>query len=242
MEVAEDCRVVNLSSLLTSGKFSDLRLVCESREFSVHKAILCSQSRVFNSACEGNFEESRSNVIKIEEFKADTVQRMLEFLYSGDYSVSQRADWSSGDAERIDDESSEYDVLTQSLASNEFGSNKPAVAKKDILCWHLNANAIGDYYDIKPLCTLARSKVETAVEADWSPDDFLHLLTETCTTRKTGDVEFHRLLGQIISKRLEDLAGLQDLDGLDMPADIATSVVVSSMERVRSLETKCMSE
>lgn len=56
METAGDCRVVNLSSLLTSGKFSDLRLVCEGREFSVHKAVLCSQSRVINAACEGNFE------------------------------------------------------------------------------------------------------------------------------------------------------------------------------------------
>lgn len=127
---------------------------------------------------------------------------------------------------------------TRSLNSSELDSNATAVTKKDVLCWHLNANAIGDYYDIEPLCLLARSKVQSAVEADWSPDDFLHLLKKTCTTRKTGDIEFHRLLGQIISKHLEDLTGLQDLDALDMPADIATSVVVSSAERVRSLQMK----
>lgn len=127
---------------------------------------------------------------------------------------------------------------TRSLNSTEIDSSATAITKKDVLCWHLNANAIGDYYDIKPLCVLARSKVQSAVETDWSPGDFLHLLTETCTTRKTGDVEFHRLLGQIISEHLEDLTGLQDLNSLDMPADIATSVVVSSVERVRSLEVK----
>lgn len=81
-------------------------------------------------------------------------------------------------------------------------------------------------------------RCRSAVETDWFPDDFLHLLTEACITRKTGDIEFHRLLGQIISKHPEDLAGLQNLDALDMPADIATSVVVSSAERVRCLEMK----
>lgn len=127
---------------------------------------------------------------------------------------------------------------TRSLNSSESDSTEAAITKKDVLCCHLNANAIGDYYDIQPLCMLARSKVQSVVETDWSPDDFLHLLTEACTTRKTGDIEFHRLLGQIISKHLEDLTGLQDLNALDIPADIATSVVVSSVERVRSLEMK----
>lgn len=127
---------------------------------------------------------------------------------------------------------------TEPLNSNESDSNAAAITKKDVLCCHLNANAIGDYYNIKPLCMLARSKVQSAVEIYWYPDDFLYLLTEACTTRKTGDVEFHRLMGQIISAHMEDLTGLQDLDALDMPADIATSVVVSSVERVRSLEMK----
>ncbi|KAL1849678.1 hypothetical protein Daus18300_013179 [Diaporthe australafricana] len=94
-----DSREVDFGSLLTSGKFSDLKLLCEGREFAVHKAILCTQSRVISAACEGNFEESRTNVIKIEEFDADTVQRMLEFLYSGDYFGSSRPISSTHDAE-----------------------------------------------------------------------------------------------------------------------------------------------
>lgn len=58
MNVADKGRGVNLSPLLRSGKFSDLQLSCEGRDFAVHKAILCSQSRVISAECEGNFEVS----------------------------------------------------------------------------------------------------------------------------------------------------------------------------------------
>lgn len=56
MEIAEEGRGVNLGALLKSGTFSDLQLSCEGRDFAVHKAILCSQSRVISAECEGNFE------------------------------------------------------------------------------------------------------------------------------------------------------------------------------------------
>lgn len=38
------------------------------------------------------------NVIKIEEFEVDTVKLLIEFLYSGDYSVTQEANLSDVDA------------------------------------------------------------------------------------------------------------------------------------------------
>lgn len=118
---------VNLSSLLASGKYSDLTLVCEDREFAVHKNILCAQSRVIRAECEGDFQvrvvtpsartltcinipgtqESKLNFINIEEFDADTVQRMVEVLYSGDYSVSQHTNSSHDDAQKVEEARSE---------------------------------------------------------------------------------------------------------------------------------------
>ncbi|KAI3392590.1 hypothetical protein diail_5464 [Diaporthe ilicicola] len=236
MEPSGDSRVVNLHSLLTSGEFSDLKILCESREFAVHKAILCAQSRVIRAECKGDFEESRQNVIKIEEFNADTVQRMLEYLYSGDYSVSSQAQSRShSPGIEQDTDLQSHEQYSQPLEDDQ-PSSLVVISTKDILRWHLHANAIGDYYDIQPLCRLARAKFENEVEENWSADDFLALLRETCTTRRTGDVGFHRLLGHTAAKHLEDLNGLQDLEDLDMPVAIAASLLVLSAKRVRSLE------
>lgn len=58
MDITEKGRGVNLGTLLKSGKFSDLQLSCEGRDFAVHKSILCAQSRVISAECEGNFEVS----------------------------------------------------------------------------------------------------------------------------------------------------------------------------------------
>lgn len=76
----------------------------------------------------------------------------------------------------------------------------------------------------------------TELEEDWSAHNFLHLLTEACTTRKTGDIKFHWLLGHIGADHLDDLARLGELKDLDMPAALSMSFVVSCMERVESLQ------
>lgn len=120
--------------------------------------------------------------------------------------------------------------------SNESDGKKIVTAYKDILRCHLSVNAIGDYYDIQPLCELSRSKLKTAVNGCWSALDFLHLLTAACTTRKTGDPKFHQLIGHIIGEHLEHLAGVQGFDVLEVPGAVLTSIIASSSERLSSLQ------
>lgn len=46
----------DLSQILTSEKYSDLKLVCQDQEFKVHKAIVCTQSPVLAAAVDGDFQ------------------------------------------------------------------------------------------------------------------------------------------------------------------------------------------
>ena len=48
----------NVESLLTTGAYSDLTLICQGHEFFVHRAILCPRSPVWAAATEGNFNVS----------------------------------------------------------------------------------------------------------------------------------------------------------------------------------------
>lgn len=44
--------------LMTSGNFSDLKLVCQGKEFKIHRLVACSQSSVIATALKGEFKVS----------------------------------------------------------------------------------------------------------------------------------------------------------------------------------------
>jgi len=46
----------SLSSMLKSGKYSDMTICSSGCEFKVHQLIICSQSRFFAAACDGEFK------------------------------------------------------------------------------------------------------------------------------------------------------------------------------------------
>lgn len=82
MAPATESRSINLHSLLETGKFSDLKLLCEGHEFAVHKAILCAQSRVFSAACEGGFEVGLAFSINCSLFHTYLAYRSQEQMSS----------------------------------------------------------------------------------------------------------------------------------------------------------------
>lgn len=53
--------------------------------FFVHKDILASQSQPFQNATSGTWREGAERKIMLEDWDGDTVGRLVEFLYTGDY-------------------------------------------------------------------------------------------------------------------------------------------------------------
>ena len=56
--------VRRMASCLESGKYSDLTIICRGHEFHVHRAILCTASKFFQAACDGEFKVSHLNNAK----------------------------------------------------------------------------------------------------------------------------------------------------------------------------------
>ncbi|KAF9872000.1 hypothetical protein CkaCkLH20_10632 [Colletotrichum karsti] len=74
-----------LSSLLLSDKFSDMTITCGGRTFKAHRAIVCPQSSFFDKAFSSGFKEASSSTINLPEDDPDVLQRLLQFLYTGNY-------------------------------------------------------------------------------------------------------------------------------------------------------------
>ncbi|KAI9695775.1 MAG: hypothetical protein M1820_008447 [Bogoriella megaspora] len=71
--------------LWESKKYTDISLRCATEVFAVHRAVLCTQSDVFEAAFDGIYEESISGVYEIHDADPSTIRRLLEFLYTRGY-------------------------------------------------------------------------------------------------------------------------------------------------------------
>lgn len=58
---------LDYTRLMTSGNFSDLKLVCQGREFKIHKVVACSQSSVIATALKGEFKVSNDGATSFGE-------------------------------------------------------------------------------------------------------------------------------------------------------------------------------
>jgi BTB/POZ domain len=73
--------VNGFKDLWKTKKFSDFIVVVGSEEFAVHKNVLATQSTIFTEVFT---KETKTGKIKIEDFSADVVEGMLEFMYTGE--------------------------------------------------------------------------------------------------------------------------------------------------------------
>lgn len=72
--------------LLTTGKYSDLVIDCQGTEFNVHRAVVCQQSSMLDTACSGPFKEAGIRRIKFPEQPPDIMARAILFMYTAGYS------------------------------------------------------------------------------------------------------------------------------------------------------------
>ncbi|GKU07565.1 kelch 21 [Fusarium langsethiae] len=125
------------------GEFTDFTFICEGGDIKVHKVIICSQSTVFRAACAGQFKESLSGTYNLMSDQPDMVQLMVDYLYTGDYSVDM-------------DGPNEDDASCVSIS----------------LSTHAVMYSLGDKYDIEGLRNLSAKKYCSELHGSLSTADF----------------------------------------------------------------------
>ena len=91
------------------------------QEMQVHKGVVCSASGLFQAADESQMKESETGAVRLEDFRAITIERVLSFVYTQDYAV---------DGEEIIKEADAVESVALELAPNfeEVGGTEQAIA------------------------------------------------------------------------------------------------------------------
>lgn len=126
--------------LLRTGIGSDLTIKCEGREFKVHKAVVSIRSRVLTQACRNGFLESRTGVVEHIQYDADTVERMIKYIYTADYQLPTLPT---------------IQVPNHMPGSNGAPDETAIIGTNAKLFIHARLYAIANYYDIPALRDLA---------------------------------------------------------------------------------------
>ncbi|KAL3482997.1 hypothetical protein BJX62DRAFT_92309 [Aspergillus germanicus] len=77
-----------IASLHLNSEYSDLEIICDGKTFPAHKLVVCSRSEYFKRACFGEFKETREPIC-LDNTDTVLLEKVLEFLYTGTYTVGR---------------------------------------------------------------------------------------------------------------------------------------------------------
>ncbi|KGO75168.1 Uncharacterized protein PITC_057890 [Penicillium italicum] len=69
---------------------SDLTIMCKGEAFSAHRLVVCPRSKYFHRASYGGFKETEGQIY-LDERSPILIEKVLEFLYTGDYTLKRLA-------------------------------------------------------------------------------------------------------------------------------------------------------
>ncbi|KJZ79991.1 hypothetical protein HIM_00705 [Hirsutella minnesotensis 3608] len=174
---------------MESADFSDLTLVCGEETFHVHRAVVSYHSPVMRAALKGSYQapsqEAHDRIIKMDSFQPLTVKKLVEFMYTGqytDFSDQEIANQTPDAAGPKDsDKDAKNTAFTGSVTANPpspghdnvKGDTDTAANRVTVKAWpmktpfadyvveHVRMNTIGHYYGIDALEIFSVDKIRT---------------------------------------------------------------------------------
>ncbi|KAE8355900.1 hypothetical protein BDV28DRAFT_145699 [Aspergillus coremiiformis] len=187
-------KFLDLRNITESGKYSDLTLICQGKQFRVHKAVICSQSPVLAAACDGNFQEALSGTIDVTQFDTSTVDCMIQFLYAGEYDCSRAAERTCPADGTMDED------LAQAISGSTMAV---------MLLPHIHVAAIADYYNVSALKENVNERIAQIFGSHWSSKGFAALVA--LILRSTTDHGVRETICRAILDHLDELVKDEDI-------------------------------
>ncbi|RDA94003.1 hypothetical protein CP533_5024 [Ophiocordyceps camponoti-saundersi (nom. inval.)] len=241
--MATNSALVVLANLMKTGANSDLVFECNGHEFKVHRLVVLDQSPVVKAALSPYWKEGQGNTIDMNAFDPQTVGRLVQYLYTGDYSESD------DDYRNIDIGKGMMPLLCVAFcvanqlmpkiqASPATDSKSPPpvrVPTPKALSTHIKVNAIGDYYAITKLMSLANSKItdlfpkvrKGVVFCNVEPPAWVMGLPSAAklAIESTGDMQLLEIIAAETAANISALTVSDDLKNMEDMSDFAFKVI-----------------
>ncbi|KAL2870157.1 BTB/POZ domain-containing protein [Aspergillus lucknowensis] len=201
--------------LLKTGQYSDMTVTCQGFKFPVHRAILCSQSLFFRAAMDGNFKEAETKTIDFTKDDPETIERVLSYLYTRDYSAdghlvdmdgrliqSKDANSKSPEESKGHEEEGEIKDGNHDSATTE---NPKATGSRSGAYNHTQVYIAADKYAIGELKKLAAKRFRTWCEENWKSAAFCDAIVDVMTMTPLHDTCFQKIIVQLVSKHIVEL-------------------------------------
>lgn len=188
----------------------------------------------------------------MDEFDIDTVARMLEFMYLGDYQGLDETNLNIAPTGAVTAPGS---GATQDTAEGiGKGESLPGIA--DVLKAHLRVNSVGDYFCVKTLVAAANKKLKDAVRpclqlkedpvSVLSAEQARHLETMAAclpgaieyATKHTGDKKVLNVLAAAAAAQINHLLPDLSFRQLDMGSDLTYKMFEHMSEELNMLREK----
>ena len=211
----------NIAQLMDSGKHTDLTIECDGRQFKVHRAMVCLASSTLAVETEAGVTESLTGVVKHTNFDADTVQRIIDYIYKTTYQLAEdlkvtiELKGESGEADREAAKVAEIVTLT--------GTSARLIA-------HVRMYAIGEYYHLSTLKILAKENFTNSIDpVSFETAGFIHVIRQVKEHIGVNGDEIRDALHTIalsnISKLTKDVDLMKQLTELDDVQDFAADML-----------------
>ncbi|KAL5333676.1 BTB/POZ protein [Aspergillus crustosus] len=136
-----------IASLHLNSDYSDIKIVCKGRTLPAHKLVVCSRSEYFKRACFGGFKETQEPIC-LDNTDPVLIERVLEFLYTGKYTLGHLTPEARDPQLDSDTERANESLITSTSeghAPNQLASNEEEAAGEIIE--HSSKNTAQDPLD-----------------------------------------------------------------------------------------------
>ncbi|XWX00711.1 hypothetical protein V2A60_008732 [Cordyceps javanica] len=225
--MAEPAQPLYLAELLDSGRYSDLTIICDEQQFKVHKAVVCAQSDVIAKPFElgTEYSETQVNSFTVKGFHADTVKRLLQFLYRGEYDTPSLSAHESHEIHVSTEEGNDHPANDSSTSLQAY---------QTLLLQHVDVHDCGDFFNVPKLSGLATSKIKALLANRWSVEVFVAVAERI--SDNTACTAFRDMMATVAAEHIVELIQHDRFDELDVVGPFSCGVIKAVAAKLEESE------